>query len=346
MRTSVCLMMVLLSACTLGESRPDGPSPYENAEISVVTPIGVADGDTPIEVTITGEVGAKLALVSSAGAAFVAPDDPEAPTEKTVFLTDVGGMGQAVVGLVSAQVGTATVGFKPDPLRTLQHLEFVPVRMAVGLGNEVRTLPGLVEHRVCVAVNSPTGTLRASNLVGGAEGSGAIQAAAMVGPLEPVGLGCPSTAVDQVGWQGYAIMLWHTSADSAELDLTYVGPGGTDLAIEVVTLEGLAFPGYEVTVEALEGGIDYVAVDVTVYYAAAGDLPSGPAAGVAVEQRFIPSPGPDFLGSSSGDADAVPTTDSAGVVTMFFDPLASGTYAWFALLSGGINVQLDDLEIP
>jgi hypothetical protein len=342
-RISPWIPLALLGACTLGESGPDDPSPYENAAISVATPIGVADGDTPIEVTITGDAGAKLILVVSSGAAFVAPDDPEAPTERTVFLD---AMGQAIAGVVSTQIGTAAVAFKPDPLRTPQHVEFVPVRMAVGPGNEVQLLPGLVEHRVCVAANSPTGTLRASNLVGGQEGSGAFQTSAMVGPIEPMGLGCPSTAVDEVGWQGYAIMLWHTSADSAELDLTYVGPGGTDLAIEAVTLEGLAFPGYEITVDAPDATVDYVAVDVTVYYAAAGDLPSGPAAGVAVEQRFIPSPGPDLLGSSSGDADAVPTTDASGVVTMFFDPLATGTYAWFARLSGGMNVQLDDLQIP
>lgn len=342
-RISLCLTTVLLGSCTLGESGPDDPSPYENAALSVAAPVGVADGDTPIEVMITGDPGAKLTLVVSAGASFVAPDDPEGPVEKTVFLD---AMGEARAGVVSTQIGSAAVAFKPDPLRASQQVEFVPVRMAVGPGNEVRILPGLVEHRVCVAVNSPTGTLRASNLVGGAEGSGAFQAAAMVEAIEPMGLGCPSTAVDQVGWQGYAIMLWHTFADTAELDLTYVGPGNTDLAIEAVTLEGLAFPGYEVTVAPPDAGLDYVAVDVTVYYAAAGDLPSAPAAEVAFEQRFIPSPGPDFLGSSSGGAEDVPTTDSSGAVTMFFDPLATGTYAWFARLSGGMNVQLDDLEIP
>lgn len=334
------------AGCTLGESGAEDPSPYDAAEITVATPVGAADGVTPVQVIVTGPIGAKLTLVLTAGARFEAPDELESATEKTVFLTDVNGVGQATAGVVSAQVGTVAVAFKPDPLRTPRQIEFVPVRMAVGPGNEVRFLPGLVEHRVCVAVNSPTGTVRASELVGAEEGGGAVQASATVSSVEPMGLGCPSAAIDQVGWTGYAVLLWQTFADRADLTLTYLGPADAELAAESVTLEGMAFPGYEIEVDPPESGIDYVAVHLTVSYATAGYLSQTPAAGVEVEQRFIPSPGPDFLGSSSGDTEAMPTTDSAGVVTLFFDPLASGTYAWFARLSGGMNVQLDDLEIP
>jgi hypothetical protein len=173
-----------------------------------------------------------------------------------------------------------------------------------------------------------------------------IQASAMIDTVMPMGLGCPTTTVDQVGWRGYAVLVWQTFAARAEVDLSYAGSEEEPLAIDHVTLTGLAFPGYDVTVDAPVSGTDYVSVDVTVRYLAGGSLPTSPAAMVQVAQRFIPSPGPEFLGSSTGDADATPTTDSAGVVTMFFDPLASGTYAWFARLSGGMNVQLDDLEIP
>ncbi len=341
---AVLALSALTGACTLGESTGD-PSPYTQSAIMVANPTGVADGATGVDVMITGPIGARLTLVAGGGAHFVAADGSSG-TEKTVFLTDAGGVGQATAQVTSTTVGSASVSFKPDPLRTPRKIEFVPVRAAAGTAVESAFQPGMIEHRVCVAVNSAFGSLRADNLTGTQANSGQIQSTADVTDKQPAGLACPTEAVDEIGWHGWATFVWRTSEDSADVDLVYLGPGDTELSSETVTLHGSAFPGYTVTAATPDVGTDFVSVTLSVTYPATGALASAPADGVTVTERFIPEPGPTLLGSSSGGPDDPIVTGADGDVTLFFDPSATGTYAWFVTLSGNYSYQLDDLTIP
>jgi len=337
-------LAALTGACTLGERSGD-PSPYTQSAIMVANPTGVADGVTGVDVMVTGPIGSRLTLVAGGGARFVAPDGTSG-TEKTVFLTDAGGVGQATAQVTSTTVGATSVSFKPDPLRTPRAIEFVSVRSAAGTAVESAFRPGLIEHRVCVAVNSAHGTLRADNLTGTQAGSGQIQSLADVDDTAPAGLDCPTATVDEIGWHGWATFVWRTREESADVDLVYLGPGDAELSSETVTLHGSAFPGYTITAAAPAAGTDFVSVTLSVSYPATGALASMPADGVTVQERFIPEPGPALLGSSSGGPEDAIVTGTGGEVTLFFDPAATGTYAWFVTLTGNYSYQLDDLTIP
>lgn len=334
---SLCL---LAAACTIGDGDEVNPSPYDSAAITVAAPDGVADGATPVEVTVTGPIGSRLVLVVSGGAGFVVPD-AGAPAEKTVFLTDVEGAGQATARVVSASAGTVAVSFKPDPLRTPRSIEFHPVRLAVETASVVALRGGVVEHEVCVASTSSTGVVRTSDLD---DEGGTVTLEADISATAPEGLACPTDAVDAVGWNGYAVLEWRSREGSASVLLSHATGEDEATASETVSLAGEAFPGYVVVTGAPVIG-DFAVVTLSVSYPALGELPAGPARAVSLTQRFIPAPGPEFLGSSSGAAEDPPTTDAAGEVTLFFDTSEPGTYAWFATLSGGDSVQLDDLVI-
>jgi hypothetical protein len=344
MMTHAALAMALLAApaCTFGDGDVDIDSPYDRASIAVTETDGVADGETPVEVGVTGPAGAQLVLELTGVGGFVNPDDPQTPGEKTVFLDSDG---EAVASIVSAADGTAVVSFKPDPRRDPLELEFHAVELAVGPAVEQELAPGAVVHGVCVALSSPTGELSAGppDERGGAPGT--VEVEGPVSTDAPAGLDCPAGPLAGQPVRGYAALTWTTRTADADLSLGYSGSGGASAAAEVA-LAGVPFPGYDVAVGTPDSGASFLTVDLTVSYLAAGELPAAPAEGVALTSRFLPTPGPTYLGSTSGDDQSPAVTSGDGTVTLFFDNDVPGTFAWFVELTGGAQVQVDDLAIP
>ena len=89
----------LLTGCQLGGDGDDDLGPYQNAQISVSAPEGVADGLTGVEVTVTGDVGSRLVLELIGGGQFL-NSDPGNASEKTLFLA---GEGTATAEVVSTR---------------------------------------------------------------------------------------------------------------------------------------------------------------------------------------------------------------------------------------------------
>ena len=343
------ILACLLAACTLGDG-DELDSAYETAILDVASTSGVADGQTPLTITVSGLPNAELTLeVIGDGATFVAGNQGT-PQEKTVYLQDLtgDGTGVATASVVSNQEGVVTIDLKADRVRTLRELTFEPVRMAVGPAVPVRLQPGLVMHEVCVAVNSAYGTLRPDVLeIPGFETGTFAPMAREVRPELPAGAMCPTEPVDSFGWQGYALFTWGTPADFAQLVMSYLGPDETPLASDILDLDGSAFGGYDVVATPPQNSDSWTSIAVSLAYPTTGPLPGGPAAGVTLQSRFIPDGGPTFLGSSSGGPEEAPMTDLDGDVVLFFDTAGLvGTFALFVTPENGATVYLTDIELP
>jgi hypothetical protein len=336
--------LALACACTLGNDE-DIDSPYASASIELSDATAVADGLTPVTITITGQPGTELTLFAT-GASFVAPD-PGSAQEKTVFLRAEDGVGKASAAVVATVARVATVAFKVERIRSARDIEFQPVRLAAGTPRALRMQPGQVVHEVCVAVNSSRGSVQVE----------ALSAAGSFGPNRvavrqqaPAELPCPTEPVDEFGWRGYAAFTWATAVDFAQVTLSYQGPGEDTLATDILSLHGQSFPGYQVSAAAPTTTTSWTAIEVTVAYPAVGELSSGPAAGVSIGNiRFIPEGGPAFLGSSSGGAQDEPITDATGRVTLFFDTAnatSGATFALFVTPQNGATVYLTDIVVP
>ena len=126
-----------------------------------------------------------------------------------------------------------------------------------------------------------------------------------------------------------------------EVSLSYLGPDEAVLASAVLELAGSAFPGYVVTSADPSPSEAFVAVTVAVDYSPVADLAGGFAKAVTVEQRFVPEPGPDLSGSSSGGPEADLVTGNDGKLTLFFSNEVGGTWAWFVTPEGGDPTQLE-----
>lgn len=338
--------ILALGACTLGND-DQIDSPYASASVELATSAGVADGTTPVDITITGEAGAELTLVvAGQGTSFVA-SDPGSTQEKTVFLRDDNGAGTATAQVVSTQAQVATVALKVERARSARDIDFKPVRFAAGTPQPVRIEPGQVVHDVCIAVNSAQGALQADSLsVAGSFSPVRVD----IRDQAPPGLTCPSEPVDAFGWRGYAAFTWATAVDFAQVTMSYQGPGDTTLATDILPLRGEAFAGYQVSAAAPTVTSAWTAIEVSVAYPAIGALSGGPAAGVTIGNiRFIPDSGPAFLGSTSGGASDDPVTDQDGHVTLFFDTngLDPGSvFALFVTPQNGATVYLTDITVP
>ncbi len=355
---------LVLAGCMLGGDGDDELTPYERASISVPDPVGPADGLTGVEVHVSGDIGSRLVLEVVGNGSFLNPD-PGAPTEKTVFLTDMDGQGHATAEVISSRPGEVAVAFKPDPLRGPQEVRFLPVVFAAGTPKATRLHPGLVETEICFAVNTAQGVLATNALVDpeaapeeasqGDEGAAdlgdeeeddgfaleapapGVQATAPIGEQPPAGLDCPAAdaALDEIGWVGYAKMFVRTDLEHAMLSLDYrKDVGSPNLYNREIELFLDPFPGYEVIVGDPLDNFDYVEMTLQVAYLPLDDLGGEPAEGVEITQRCIPDC-PALLGTSAGGPDDPIITDANGEVTLFFDPLeAGGTWVWYLNLSG------------
>ena len=245
------ILGLVSNACTLGGE--DGlDSVYETAFITVIDSSGVADGRTPLTVTVTGAVGVELSLeVMGQGASFAAAGVGN-PQEKAIYLeAQADGTGTATVGVLASEPGIVSVALKADRVRTARELDFQPVRIAIGTGTPMRLEPGLVVHEVCVAVNSANGILRADAF--DVPGSENLSAPGSFSPVSlpvradmPAGAECPSESVDAFGWLGYAVFSWATHVDSGTVTMSYLGPDDSTLATELLPLDGAPFAGYSV----------------------------------------------------------------------------------------------------
>lgn len=362
---------LLLAGCMLGGDGEDEQSPYENAEIRVPNPVGAADGLTGIlvEVTTDSDTGSRLVLEVIGNGSFLNPD-PGHPTEKTVFLAeDDNGVLRATAEVISARPGEVVVAFKPDPLQGARTIRFLPVVFDAGTPEAVRLHPGLVETEICFAVNTAQGVLATNVLIdleappegtvaddpppsdvdeGDGEDDWAeapapgVQATAQISAQAPDGLDCPAAdaALDEIGWKGYAKMFVRTDLVHAGLSLDYrTAIGSPNLYNREVELFLDPFPGYVVTVNDPVPTADYVEVLVHVDYQSLGDIGGGAAGDVEITQRCIPDC-PELLGTSAGGVDDPIVTDANGDVTLFFDPLGTGTYVWYLNLSGDIEQRM------
>lgn len=346
------------SACTFG-SEDDLDSVYETATISVASNVGVADGLTSVEVTLTGSPNAELTMEAIAeGASFVAADNSSI-REKTLFLHDLDGdgIGTATAHVISTISGVVTVALKADRIRTAQEIDFRPVRMAIGMPTPSRMVPGQTEYDVCVAINSAYGTLSVNGLsVADPDSLSAIPsflpALVDVSTQLPMGMACPTETGDTIGWQGYAGFQWTTPIEFSQADIVYLGPSdGSQLASKTLDLYGDTFSGYDVTANKPVVDDLWTSVAVTIAYSSDNPLGGGNADGVALRNiRFIPEPGPTFLGSSSGGSGDEPKTDHEGNVVLFFDAdnksVTPGTYALFVTPEHGASVYLSDITVP
>ena len=332
-----------LMGCVLGDGDDEVDSPYDGAAISDPVP-GVADGVSTVAVEVTGRVGARLTLEVSGGATFE-QSDADKPTEKTVYLEDTGdGTGAGSAAVKTTKPGPVKVFFKVDPLFEPELIEFLPVRMLAGPAKPVEYQPGLLVHEACLAVNSKHGTLTSAAPPEDPpedEFKSAEDFSVEVSDQAPAGLTCPSTAVDAIGWVGFAKISYASASGDDEVDLSYLGPEAAVLVSTVVELAGSEFPGYEVTGAAPSPSESFVAVTLAVDYKPVGDLVGGLAKAVTLEQRFVPEPGPGLLGSSSGGPEDPIVTGNDGKVTLFFALDAPGTYAWFVTPQGGAPTQLE-----
>ena len=340
----------LSGACTLAGEDPLS-SGYKSASVSATENSGVADGHTPIAITVTGSPDVELIVeVIGQGARFQVGDSVS-PQEKTVYLRDQGdGTGAATAGVIATEPGLVTVALKADRARTAYELDFQPVVLAVGPGTPVRFEPGQVVHQVCVAVNSTQGVLQVDSLErpGSEEQVGTFTPASLpVRTQMPTGVTCPSEPLDSVGWLGYAVFTWGTSIDFAQVSLSYLGSDDAPLTTERLALSGEPFVGYSVDTMAPVANESWTSIELSLSYQATGPLPSAPAAGVRLQNiRFIPDNGPMFLGSSSGSAEEAPVTDLDGGATLFFDTAVElGTYALFVTPENGATEYLTDIVI-
>jgi hypothetical protein len=347
----------------LGDGGDDDLGPYEHATIDQPAP-GVADGLTGVEVTVHGDPGSRLVLVLVGnGSSFLNPDSQSKPREKTVFVTDDGtGTAQAV----SITPGDVVVAFKPDTVTNSKNIEFQPVQFLAGQPTAKELFPGLVESELCFSLNTAKGILRPGteiidpnatedpsaepppeeNTDIGDEGTGeefavapGISGDVMISDAPPDGLDCP----EGVGFTaaGYAKIFVRTELDDAILTISYLKDTASVLATRQVEVSFDPFPGYQVTVDDPVDNVDYVELLMHVDYNTLGDLGDTPAEGVTIEQRCIPDPCPDLLGTSSGSAEEPIVTDANGDVTLFLDPAGAGsTWVWFVTLSGGVEQRM------
>ncbi len=333
-----------LLGCTLGGADEGEGSPYDDAALEVASD-GVADGVTPVEVVITGQAGARLTVEVAGGASFVQPD-ANTTNEKTVFLDDDDGdgLGTGTAMAISKTEGSAPVYFKVDPLFGPADITFHRVRMAAKTTSS-GFAPGQLEHEVCVALNTSAGSIAVGEI-----SVGTVTTAAEIGASAPSGLDCPADEAGELPWTGFAKLDWVSAEESALASVKYLNAGGETLATDTVELTGAAFAGYEVSAASPVVNASFVSVEVTFSYSGVEGLASAPAAGVSVEQRFIPTvEAEDFvLGASSAGAGTAADplfTDADGKLTVFFNPAYPGTYAWFVTPQGGSPAQLL-VEIP
>jgi len=333
-----------LAGCTLGGADEGEGSPYDDAVIEVMED-GVADGVTPVEVEVSGSAGARLTVVVGGGASFLQPD-ANTTNEKTVFLADEDGdgTGSGTAFVTSRNEGVASVFFKVDPLLGPVDISFYPVRMAAAT-RPTGFAPGMLEHGVCVALNTAAGKIEVSEV-----SIGTITTSAEISATAPSGLDCPAEEEGGRPWAGYAELEWISPAATAQATVRYMNAEGETLLSDTLALAGVQFAGYAVSAADPVAKPSFVSIQVTFTYADVGSLVGIPAAGIEVEQRFIPVPeAEDFvLGSSSGGTGAENDPLIAGAdgkVTVFFNPGYPGTYAWFVTPQGGSPEQLT-VEIP
>lgn len=337
--------ILLAAGCTIS-GEDDSDSPYESATITLSSATGLADNLSEIVVTVEGLPDSELVIeVEGAGATFILSDQVNSQ-QKTVYLTDVDGVGTATASIVANETGTAEVRLEGDPVRTARTVTFEPVRIAAGELTPVRYDKGRVVHDLCVAVNSPDGLLFANTIT---VSSLFAPAQTDVNDVAPSGLDCPTVALDEFGWRGFAPFSWTTSNPNAEVTIEYASNDGVAIESTRIPLEGLAFPGYEVSSDAPVLNGTLASVTVTFSYPASGPLASAPAAGVSLTiPSFLPATNsPLFIGSTSGGELDMPVTDESGEVTLFFNTeLISGTFAMFATPENGSAVYVTDLVLP
>jgi hypothetical protein len=314
-----------LAGCTFGDVDTGG------AAVTLEAPAqaGVADGATPIVVTVTGEPGRKVDL-AVAGGRFAGAD---ADLATSVFLID----GMAEVDVVADQAGTATVYVAAAEISTAVDLTFELLRFAAGPAEPVAVEPGIVVHELCVAANTARGAV-----VVAADGTDEVLPieGATLRSAAPSGLGCP----DADGpWRGYARLTWRSATGDARAELVY--EGAVDAGAQLV-LAGAAFAGYAVTGTVTDHD-GWVEVALELELAATGGLPATPAAGVSIALdsglHLLPSDNPPvFFGSSSGGGAQDPRTDSAGRVTLYFDVQTAdpGTYTLFVTPEHGATHRI------
>lgn len=326
-------LLLLFAACSLGDE-PVSDSPYDTAFFSQTNSTHVADGLTPVSVTVYGSPGSTLTVeVTNATMIGASTDEPSQSATVTLADVDEAGLGRAELQIVSTTPGLSRLSFTVAPLAALALVEFVPVEFVVGTPLAVSLEPGEVVHQLCVYSNTLRGSIAASMQGGSVTPS--IAELQEIGPAP-----CEPSSEPLVG---ATLLHWKGQEAQANLDLNYLGPQGEAIAHSTWSLEGQAFPGYSAQLQDVEVTSQWARLQSRISYESTATLAESAAAYVSLDNwRSVPA-GLTLVGTSSGGVGA-PETDADGSVTLYLE-VPSGTSQWsiFATPKGGGTLYLGEV---
>jgi hypothetical protein len=334
------LLTTLLAccACVLGDQATP-LSPYESAYFETASASAVSDGLSPIRVLVHGDPGATLTLQVSGAEFLGSSPDENSLTEMTVQLLEVDDEGNASseVQLVSRTPGLALLAFKLAPLAATLELEFLPIEVEVGAALPFDLRPGQVVHEICLYANTDRGILHTTAT------KGAIFPARV--ELEPAGES--ACGGGENSWQGSAMIEWSSLEAESRLEVAYIGSSEEALPTTSRQVQGEVFPGYSATLHEVEIAEDWASIRTELRYLPTDSLASKVAASVPLQDlRSVPQ-GLKLVGSSSGSQTALPETDAAGMVTLYFEYAENAQpLSVFATPLGGGTTYLGEIGAP
>ena len=305
-----------MGACVIGDADRAG-SPLDGARLDVESSVAVADGLTPVVVSVWGQANTSLTLQVRRAVFASSLSDIDGEDRVTVTLADVDGEGYAQVSLVTASPGVAIVSLPLAPAEESVEVQFEPVQITFTEAVAIDRRPGLVIHSVCAVANTTQGRLV---LEARHPGESVLPADVLLESPYTLLDGCERAALDVPGVAGVAAFHWIDRDGSGEIDVAYPRlPGRTAGAGTHTRARGPSSPATRWPAQRVESAGGWASLSVQLQYRKSAELEAAPAAGAGLGRVHSVPAGLELVGHSAGDGLGQPETDADGWVTMYFE---------------------------